>query len=350
MWTWQSCSSCRPISRGKLLRQTGPRARSFLKDARVDYLTAVRTFVRVVEAGSFSKAADSLELPRNTVTKLVQSLEAHLRVKLLNRTTRQVSTTSDGEIYFDRMVRLLEDWYEAESELSSGQQNPHGRLRVDMGAGMASQLIIPALADFRERYPEIQLDIGVSDRPLDLVSERIDCVIRAGDIKDPSLIARHMGDMPFVICAAPSYLAMHGTPQVPQDLSTSHTMVRYFYSGSTRQLPFILTSDAGTVSVEGKYFVSVNESNALLAAAVAGLGVTAGPAFMLQPKVESGELMAILPSWSPPAVPLHVVFPANRHMNVRTRVFVDWMIDLCRNSRHILPPRTVDAARRGNTA
>jgi len=320
-----------------------------LKEARVDYLTAVRAFVRVVEAGSFSKAADSLELPRNTVTKLVQSLEAHLRVKLLNRTTRQVSTTSDGAIYFDRMVRLLEDWYEAESELSSGQQHPHGRLRLDMGAGMASQLIIPALADFRGRYPEIQLDIGVSDRPLDLVSERIDCVIRAGEIKDPSLIARHVGDMPFVICAAPSYLATHGAPQNPEDLNDNHTLIRYFYSGSTRQLPFILASEAGKVSVEGKYFVSVNESNALLAAAVAGLGVAAGPAFMLQPRVESGDLVALLPSWSPPPVPLHVVFPANRHMNVRTRVFVDWMIDLCRNSRHILPP-TADAARRGSAA
>jgi len=314
----------------------------------VDYFTAVRAFVRVVETGSFSKAADSLELPRNTVTKLVQSLEAHLRIKLLHRTTRKVSTTNDGTLYFERMVRLLEDWYEAESELSSGQQKPHGRLRVDMGAGMASQLIIPALADFSERYAEIQLDIGVSDRPLDLVSERIDCVIRAGEIKDPSLVARHVGDMSFVICAAPSYLSKHGTPQTPQDLSDNHTLVRYFYSGSTRQLPFILASDAANINVEGRYFVSVNESNALLAAALAGLGVAAGPAFMLVPKVESGELVALLPSWSPPAVPLHVVFPANRHMNVRTRAFVDWMIDLCRKSRHILPPRTADAARRGS--
>lgn len=305
----------------------------------MDYFTAVRTFVRVVETGSFAKAADSLEFPRNTVTKLVQSLEAHLRVKLLHRTTRKVSTTSDGALYFERMVRLLEDWHEVESDLSSGQKKPYGRLRVDMGAGMASQLVIPALPDFRRRYPDMQLDIGVSDRPLDLVSERIDCVIRAGEIKDPALIARHLGDMEFVLCAAPDYLAAHPAPRDPHELQNDHTLVRYFYAGSTRQLPFVLESLEEKISIQGKYFVSVNESNALLAAALAGLGVVAGPAFMLQPRIDSGELVALLPAWSPPAVPLHVVYPANRHMNTRTRVFVDWIMELSRNHRHIRPPR-----------
>jgi LysR family transcriptional regulator, regulator for bpeEF and oprC len=305
----------------------------------VDYFTAVRTFVRVVETGSFAKAADSLELPRNTVTKLVQSLEAHLRVKLLHRTTRKVSTTNDGALYFERMVRLLEEWHEVESELSSGQKTPHGRLRVDMGAGMASQLVIPALPDFRRRYPDIQLDVGVSDRPLDLVSEHIDCVIRAGEIKDPALVARHLGDLKFVLCAAPGYLAGHSAPVHPDELEHGHTLVRYFYAGSTRQLPFLLVSQDDSVTVKGKYFISVNESNALLAAALAGLGIVAGPAFMLQPRIDSGELIALMPAWAPPAVPLHVVYPANRHMNTRTRVFVDWMLELSRNNPNILPPR-----------
>lgn len=305
----------------------------------MDYFTAVRTFVRVVETGSFAKAADSLELPRNTVTKLVQWLEAHLRVKLLHRTTRKVSTTNDGALYFDRMANLLEEWHEVESELSSGQKKPHGRLRVDMGASMASQLVIPKLADFRRRYPDMQLDIGVSDRPLDLVSDRIDCVIRAGEIKDPSLIARHLGDLKFVLCAAPGYLAGHPTPSHPDDLEDGHSMVRYFYAGSTRQLPLLLASQGESVSVKGSYFISVNESNALLAAALAGLGIVAGPAFMLQPRIDSGELTPLLPDWSPPAVPLHVVYPANRHMNTRTRVFVDWMMELSQNNPHILPPR-----------
>nr|WP_315402202.1 LysR family transcriptional regulator [uncultured Duganella sp.] len=305
----------------------------------MDYFTAVRTFVRVVETGSFAKAADSMELPRNTVTKLVQWLEAHLRVKLLHRTTRKVSTTNDGALYFERMARLLEEWHEVESELSSGQKRPHGRLRVDMGAGMASQLVIPALPDFRQRYPDMQLDVGVSDRPLDLVSDRIDCVIRAGEVKDPALVARHLGDLRFVLCAAPAYLANCPAPAHPDELEDGHTLVRYFYAGSTRQLPFLLASQDESISIKGNYFISVNESNALLAAAVAGLGIVAGPAFMLQPRIDSGELVALLPAWSPPTVPLHAVYPANRHMNTRTRVFVDWMMELGRNNPHILPPR-----------
>lgn len=313
----------------------------------MDYFTAVRTFVRVVETGSFAKAADSLELPRNTVTKLVQWLEAHLRVKLLHRTTRKVSTTNDGALYFDRMANLLEEWHEVESELSSGQKKPHGRLRVDMGASMASQLVIPALPDFRQRYPDMQLDLGVSDRPLDLVSDRIDCVIRAGEIKDPALVARHLGDLKFVLCAAPAYLASSPVPAHPDELEDGHTLVRYFYAGSTRQLPFLLASQDESISIKGKYFISVNESNALLAAAVAGLGIVAGPAFMLQPRIDSGELVALLPAWSPPAVPLHVVYPANRHMNTRTRVFVDWMMELSRSNPHILPPRASLAPARG---
>ena len=306
----------------------------------VDYFTAVRTFVRVVETGSFAKAADSLEFPRNTVTKLIQWLEAHLRVKLLNRTTRKVSTTNDGAVYFDRMVRLLEEWHEVESDLSSGQRKPQGRLRVDMGATMASLLVIPALGGFRDRYPDMQLDIGVSDRPLDLVSERIDCVIRTGEIKDPALVARHVGNLPFVTCAAPEYIAAHGTPAHPQELEQGHNLVRYFYAGSTRQLPFVLESAEEKINVKGRHFVAVNDSNALLAAALAGLGVVSGPAFILQPRIDSGELVGILPGWSAPAVPVYVVFPANRHMNTRTRVFVDWLVELFKHSSHTLPPRT----------
>jgi DNA-binding transcriptional LysR family regulator len=304
----------------------------------VDYLTAARAFVRVVETGSFAKAADSLEFPRNTVTKLVQSLEAHLRVKLLNRTTRKVATTNDGDAYFQRMVRLLEEWDEVENELSQARSSPRGRLRVDMGASLASLLVIPTLAAFKARYPEVQIDLGVSDRSVDLIDERVDCVVRVGAINDPSLIARHLGDIPFVTCAAPAYLADHGTPSHPGELEHGHALVRYFFAGSRRSLPVALRCGDEQVTIRGSYFISVNESNAMLAAGLAGLGVVHAPAFIVMPHIESGQLTRILPSWSGPSSPIFAVYPASRHLSSRTRVFVDWMIEVFQQSRYTLPP------------
>ncbi|HTD02598.1 LysR substrate-binding domain-containing protein [Undibacterium sp.] len=294
----------------------------------MDYFTAVKTFARVVETGSFARAADSLEVPRNTVTKLVQSLEAHLRVKLLNRTTRRVSTTNDGAAYYERMSRILEEWQEVESELTSAQSKPRGRLRVDMGATLASLLVIPALPAFQARYPDLQLDIGVSDRPVDLVSDRVDCVVRAGRVSDPSLIARHIGDLPFVTCASPDYLRDRKLPEHPADLEHKHTLIRYFYAGSSRQSPIVLNSGDEQVTLRGRYFVSVNDTNALLAAGLAGLGVLHVPAFVAKPHIEAGNLVSLLDNWAADPVPISIVYSANRHLSARVRVFVDWMVEL----------------------
>ena len=289
---------------------------------------AVRAFTRVVETGSFVKAAASLELPRNTVTKLVQGLEAHLRVKLLNRTTRRVSTTSDGTAYYERMARILDEWQEAESALTSAQASPRGRLRVDMAASMATMLVIPALPDFHARYPELQIDIGVSDRPVDLVSDRVDCVVRAGRIGDPSLIARHLGDVRFMTCATPDYLARHGTPLHPDELEHGHLLVRYFYAGSGRRLPLAFRRGEQHIEVKGRYFVSVNDANALLAAGLAGLGIMHGPAFVVQPHIAAGRLVPLLQDWTGEVNPVSIVYAPNRHLSTRVRVFVDWMVQL----------------------
>jgi DNA-binding transcriptional LysR family regulator len=307
----------------------------------MDYLTAVRAFVRVVESGSFAGAADSLQLPRNSVTKLVQSLEAHLRIKLLNRTTRRVSMTSDGAAYYERMSRLLEEWDEVEDELARARSHPRGRLRVDMGTTIASLLLIPTLAQFHARYPDVQLDIGASDRKVDLVGERVDCVIRAGAISDPSLIARQLGFLPQTMVTTPGYLETHGVPVHPDDLETGHQLIRYTYAGSTRQLPIELTRDGQSITVRGKHFVSLNDSGAMLAATLAGLGIMHGPAFITGRHVDSGALIQVLGDWHAPPVPLYIVYPANRHLSARVRVFVDWMLELFRNSPYTLPPGPV---------
>ena len=307
----------------------------------MDYFTAVRAFVRVVEAGSFARAADTLQCPRNTVTKLVQSLEAHLQVKLLHRTTRKLSPTNDGAAYFQRMSRLLDEWQEAEADVAQARHAPRGRLRVDMSTALAALLVIPTLHAFQQRYPEMQLDIGASDRQTDMVGEGIDCVVRAGAISDPSLIARHIGNLPVVTCAAPAYLAQHGVPLHPSDLASGHTLVRHFFAGSNRQAAWVLThaSDpASPAMLAGRHFLSVNDSNALLAAALAGLGVVHCPLFITGAQIDAGLLQPLLQDWSAPMVPIHVVYPANRHLSARTRAFVAWMAEVFGNSPYAVRP------------
>lgn len=300
----------------------------------MDYFNAVRAFTRVVETGSFVNAAASLHMPRNTVTKLVQALEVHLRTKLLNRTTRRVSLTNDGAAYYERISRLVEEWQEVEAELAHAQASPRGRLRVDMASATATLLVIPALPAFQQRYPDLQLDIGVSDRPSDFISDRVDCVVRSGKITDPSLIARHLGDFPFVTCAAPSYLERRGTPAHPSEMEEGHALVKYFFA-SGRHLPIVLSSGDQEYTVHGRQFVAVNDGNALLAAGLAGLGIVHLPAFLARPQIDAGLLQPLLEEWQAKAVPISIVYAPNRHLSTRVRVFVDWLIELFRSHPHL---------------
>src|SRR5262245_29264418 len=178
----------------------------------MDQIQSIRVFARVVEAGTFTKAAESLDLPKGTVTKLVQQLEARLKVKLLNRTTRRVTVTPDGAAYYERTTRLLNDLDDIEASMTNAQAKPSGRLRVDVGTSVAQQIIIPALADFYRQFPDIQLDLGVTDRPVDLITDNVDCVIRGGDLLEQSLVARRLGNVPLVAVASPAYIKAHGKP------------------------------------------------------------------------------------------------------------------------------------------
>lgn len=294
----------------------------------MDRFMAMRVFARVVEAGTFTKAADSLEMPKPTVTKLVQSLEAHLRVKLLNRTTRRVTVTPDGAAYYERIVRLLGELDDIEASLSNAQSNPKGRLRIDVGTSVAGLIIIPALPAFHARYPDIQIDLGVSDRPVDLIGDAIDCVVRGGTLTDQSLVARRIGEFHFIACATPQYLKRHGVPAHPSELDYGHTIVRFFSARTGRMFPFDFTRDGERVEVQGRYIVSVNDSTAYLAAGLAGLGIIQGPTFMVQQRIAAGELEPVLSDWSTDPIPVHVVYPPNRHLSTKVRVFVDWVADL----------------------
>ena len=288
----------------------------------------MRAFVRVVEAGTFTRAAAMLATPKPTVTKLIQSLEAHVRTKLLNRTTRRVTVTPDGAAYYERVVRLLTDLEELDGSMALSQTSFKGRLRIDVSVSLAVLVIIPALPGFHARYPEIQIDLGVTDRPVDLIAENVDCVVRAGALTDQSLIARRIGELDFITCASPAYLARHGEPRHPSELEHQHYVVSYFSSSTGQPFAFGFTSADGSIEIKGRYIVSVNDGNAYLAAALSGLGVIQAPTFMLQQHVARGELQRVLTGWKTDPLPLHVVYPPNRHLSNKLRVFVDWIADL----------------------
>lgn len=294
----------------------------------MDQIQSIRVFARVVEAGTFTKAAESLDLPKGTVTKLVQQLEARLKVKLLNRTTRRVTVTPDGAAYYERTTRLLNDLDDIEASMTNAQAKPSGRLRVDVGTTVAREVIIPALSDFYRRFPDIQLDLGVTDRSVDLLADNVDCVIRGGELLDQSLVARRIANVPLITVASPAYIRAHGTPTHPEQLDQEHTTVNYFSTRNGRPYPNEFEKDGQTLEISGRYKLSVNESNAMIAAVLAGLGVGQIAAFTALPLIARGELVQVLPDWNSHAIPLYVVYPPNRHLSAKVRAFVEWAAEL----------------------
>ena len=296
----------------------------------MDRIQAMQVFARVVETGSFTRAAESLRLPKGSVTKLVQQLEDRLRVRLLHRTTRRVTVTADGAAYYERMARVLTDLEEIEASLSNAQANPSGRLRVDVGTSIARLVVIPALPQFHRRYPDIQIELGVTDRPVDLISDNVDCVIRGGELLEQSLVARRVGNMRLVTVASPDYLREHGEPTEPADLEgDGHATVNYFSARTGRPYPLVFQKD-GTEPTEvwGRYRIALNEANAHMAAVLAGLGVSQVACFAAAEHLRKGELVEVLAGWSRPPIPLHVVYPPNRHLSAKVRAFVEWAADL----------------------
>lgn len=294
----------------------------------MDQIQAMRVFVRVVEAGNFTRAADSLDLPKGTVTKQIQALEARVQVKLLNRTTRRVTVTPDGAAYYERAARLLNDFDDLEASMVNTQTAPTGRLRLDVGSSMARLVIIPALTEFCERYPDIQIDLGVGDRLVDLISDNVDCVIRGGELSDQSLVARRVGSMNWITVASPAYLARHGVPRHPSELETDHQIVAFFSGHTRRMYPLEFHRGDESIEVAGNYRIAANDSNAYTAAVLAGFGVAQMVTAFARPLIASGELVEILPEWTQPPLPIHVVYPPNRHLSAKVRAFVDWTADL----------------------
>jgi len=295
----------------------------------MDRFDAMQAFVRVVETGSFTKAAETLGMSKTTATQLIQQLETHLRVRLLNRTTRKVNPTADGMAYYERAIRLLADLDDAENSLSEASTSPRGRLRVDVPSPLARMILIPALPAFHARYPDIQLDLGVSDRMVDIIGENVDCVVRGGELTSLSLKARHVGDLQLGVYAAPIYLERMGTPLHPRELEESHhRIVGYVWSRTGKRIPYAMRSGNETVRIQGRCVLTVDDGNAYLEAGLTGLGALWLPHYMAKAHVARGDLTPLFETWKMDPMPLYLAFPPNRHVSAKLRVFIDWIVEL----------------------
>lgn len=319
-------------------------------------LQAMEVFVQVVDCGSFTRAADALQLPKATVSTLVQSLETALSAKLLHRTTRQVTVTSDGAAYYERCIRILSDVRDAEESLSRHRLSPSGRLRVDSPTGLSSEILIPALPAFFDRYPDITMELGSTDRVIDLVEEGVDCAVRAGVLADSNLIARRVGVINFITCAAPAYVERFGMPQHPSELER-HRCVNYFSSKTGKVYNWDFNRDGERIEVALPGVIALNDSNAYIKAGLSGLGVITMTDYLLTEYLATGKLVRLLPEWRSDPLPIHVVYPQNRHLSAKVRVFVEWVSELFANHPHLRlqpadssasqPPLPPDAFRLG---
>ncbi len=297
----------------------------------MNQLIAIRAFARVVEAGSFTRAADSLDMPTTSLSKLVRELETHLGVRLLQRTTRRVSVTAEGQAYYEKAGRLLRDLEDVDASFSAARGAPRGLLRVDIGGSTARDVLIPVLPDFMARYPDIRIELGVSDRTVNLISENVDCVIRGGALDDSTLVARHLGDTHLITCASPRYLKAHGIPAYPEELRNGHRLVSYLLPSNGRAVPFRFRGENGAFEIKAEHRIGINESNAHLAAAIAGMGLVQTFSYAAGAALRSKALVEVLQPWRPAPYPFHVVYPNNRHVTPRLRVFIDWL-------GQVLPP------------
>ncbi len=294
----------------------------------MDRFNAMRVFTRIVELGGFAKAADSLQLPRASVTVLIKQLEAHLGVQLLQRTTRQVSPTLDGAAYYQRCVQLLTDLEETEAVFSTQRQNPRGVLSVDMPSGIGRLIVIPALPAFTARYPQIELDIGLNDRPVDLIREGVDCVLRGGLALDESLVARPLAMMDQLTLASPGYLERTGIPATLEDLA-NHQMVEYVSTASGKRfgLEFLIGNAVHPIHLSKR--VAVNSSDGYFAACEAGYGLIQAPHYHAMRQLAQGSLVPVLAQLPVPKMALTALYPPHRQLSQRVRVFVDWLVELC---------------------
>lgn len=290
----------------------------------MDKLQALQLFVRVVDAGSYTAAADQMEISRALASKLVQSLEEQLGVRLLHRTTRKLSLTEAGERYYQRVSEILGSLNEAEALASELQAEPRGRLRVSAPMSFAIHHLGSAVAQFQQRHPRIELELTLNDRQVDLVDEGFDMAVRIARLADSSLVARRIAPCRLRLLASPAYLARAGAPQHPLDL-TRHNFLSYTLAARRDEIVLVNGSERHTVNLSGS--LRVNNGDVIASAAVAGLGICASPSFLIWQREQRGELVSVLPQWQIPDIGVYAVYPAGRTLPAKTRSFIDFLVE-----------------------
>lgn len=295
----------------------------------MDRIDALKLFVRLVESQSFTRTADLLRLPRSTVSTALADLEQRVGTRLLNRTTRRVSPTQDGAAFYERSLRLLADYEETETLFRQSSALPSGKIRINVPGRLGRLIIAPALPQFLDRYPDIEIDMGVTDRTVDLVQEGIDCALRVGPLADSSLVAKKIGDLLLYNCASPGYLARHGTPRSIADLKV-HFAVNYASPASGRIEPWEYVEHGEIRNLTLAARVTVNNAEAYIACCLSGLGLIQIPAYDVEDHIARGELIEVLSHCRAAPMPVTLLYPHRQHVSRRLKVFVDWISALLR--------------------
>jgi len=288
----------------------------------MDRLLRMQLFVRVVERGSFLAAAADMGLARSTATQAIKALEADVGARLLERTTRHVAVTLDGSAFYQRCLTILADVDEAEAIFRDAK--PQGILRVDGHPMLTRTFLLPHLRSFLDRHPLLEVQFGQGDRFVDLVREGVDCVIRAGEVSDSSLIMRRLGSIREMTCASPDYVKEYGSPETPDELD-GHQAVGFISSrtGQIMPLEFMVGEAVRYVTLPAR--VTANNSDTVMDLARRGFGLMQAPRYHLQRHVDDGTLVEVLPDFPPPPTPLAALYPQNRQLSPRVRVFIDWV-------------------------
>ncbi|WP_118182596.1 LysR family transcriptional regulator [Paraburkholderia phosphatilytica] len=293
----------------------------------MDRFDTLQLFVKIVEQGSFTKGAAMLDVPRATATYAIKELEARLSTRLLERTTRHVRPTLDGQAFYDRCVRILGELDDAESAFSHQTSNPRGVLRIDLHGTHATRIVLPRIDEFRARYPNIDLVVSSGDRLVDLVREGVDAVIRAGHPRDSSLIARPVAVIPQIVCASPAYLARAGIPRHPDDLAR-HDAVGFFSSTSQSSYAIELCIDRKVVEFKLRKWISVSDAENYVVCALRGCGLIQLPRFHVEDELADGRLIEVMNEWESPGMPMNILYPQHRQLAPRVRVFIEWASQL----------------------
>ncbi|CAH1042105.1 LysR family transcriptional regulator [Halomonas sp. TD01] len=293
----------------------------------MDRLERLHVFIRVVDCMSFTRAAESLSIPRSTVSTAVKNLESKLGTRLINRTTRALDITEEGQLLYKQALLLLEDYERLTGAFPAEAGRPSGKLRINVPGRLGRRVLVPALPDFLDRYPDIDIQMGVTDRAVDLVGEGVDCVIRVGELADSNLIARPLGSLPLCNCASPAYLARFGMPKTIADLS-AHRIVAFVssISGSVESWEYQQGGQVESVLLPAR--VTVNTAEALIAGALAGLGLIQVPHYDVRHHLDAGSLVNVLPMTVPEPMPISLLYPHREHMTRRLEAFIDWVVPI----------------------